>query len=121
MKKYQRGGTIISIMFWVIAVVIVAMIGIKTLPVLSEYMDIKSTLTKIAGETGLGDDQIRDKFLKQSIISDINSVKPQDLRIQTSQYGGSIIQVKYRRDVPLVWNFGLYFDFDIRAGRASSN
>ena len=121
MMKYQKGMSIIGIMFTAIGVIIVAMIAMKTLPVLSEYMDIKSTLAKLANESSSTEDEIRKKFGNQAIISDITSVKPQDLIIQTSQYAGSTISVKYRRDVPLAWNFGLYFDFDIKAGRTTGN
>lgn len=121
MRTQQRGMTVIGMLFTAVVVIVVGMIGIKTFSALSEYMDLKSTLNKLADESGATDEQIRENFVKQSRVSDFTSVKPEDLRIQTSQFGGSVIQVKYRRDVPLAWNFGLYFDFDIKAGKGTNN
>ena len=120
-KTQQRGMTMLGMLFTAIVVIVVGMVAIKSFSALSEYMDIKSTLNKLADESGVSEDQIRENFLKQSRVSDFVSVKPEDLQIKTSQFGGSVIQVQYRRDVPLAWNFGLYFDFDIKAGKETNN
>lgn len=109
MKTQQRGMTMLGMLFTAIVVIVVGMVAIKSFSALSEYMDIKSTLNKLADESGVSEDQIRENFLKQSRVSDFVSVKPEDLQIKTSQFGGSVIQVQYRRDVPLAWNFWLVF------------
>ena len=97
-----------------IAIVFVAIIGMKLVPAYIEYFTIKKAIVgiskELAGREGSVSD-VRRAFENRSAIDDIKSVKSTDL-VVTKEGSGFLITTSYRREVPLFANIGVYIDFE---------
>ena len=112
MRKNQLGVGLGGLMMGSVIVIVVAMVGIKLLPSYIEFFAIKKAVNAIAGEKAGGASvaEIRKSFDARSAIDDITSVRAADLEI-TKEGGQLVIAARYRKEVGLVGNVGVYIDF----------
>ena len=112
MRKKQLGVGLGGLMMGSVIVIVVAMVGIKLLPSYIEFFAIKKAVNAIAGEKAGGASvaEIRKSFDARSAIDDITSVRAADLEI-TKEGGQLVIAARYRKEVGLVGNVGVYIDF----------
>jgi hypothetical protein len=116
MRKKQRGVSALSTVFTV-AVLGGLLLGLfKLIPVYTEYFEVKHTLTDIAQNQQLSELDARKKFQLMAAVAGIDSIKAENLIVVA---GSNILflRAKYRREVPLVANVSLAFDFDTSAGQ----
>lgn len=114
----QRGITLMGLIIGSVALVFVALLGMRLLPSYLEYFTIRQALAAIGNEVRGRDVQVaevRRAFLNRAVIDDIKSVHASDLVI-SKQGSGYAIDVAYRKEIPLFANVGVYIDFE-----ASSN
>jgi Domain of unknown function (DUF4845) len=112
-QKQQRGITLISMLFFGIIVVFVALIVMKLVPAYVEYFTIKHVLTDIGNDPeikSMDNSAIRQKFLKRTLIDEIHSIKPDDLEI-TRAHGATVISADYQFQTKLAGNVSLLVDF----------
>ncbi|GGP19826.1 DUF4845 domain-containing protein [Silvimonas iriomotensis] len=112
MRK-QAGLSFFGFILVAIVVAAAAVTFFKVVPAWVEYFNIEKTITTLAKEeAGASPADIRSSFSKHAQINDMDSVKPEDLKI--SQAGGiTTISVSYERVVPLIGNCSLLFAFDV--------
>jgi hypothetical protein len=48
--RAQRGITLLGLLFWAVLVAFVALIGMRVLPTINEYLTIQRAVNKVAGE-----------------------------------------------------------------------
>ncbi|GGP27399.1 DUF4845 domain-containing protein [Silvimonas amylolytica] len=119
MRK-QAGLSFFGFVIVAIVVAAVAVTAFKAVPAWIEYFNVQKTIsTLVKEEAGASPADIRASFSRHSQISDMDSVKPEDLKI--SQGGGvTTISVSYERVVPLVGNCSLLFTFDVSKSSGAS-
>jgi len=112
MRKKQLGVGLGGLMMGSVIVIVVAMVGIKLLPSYIEFFAIKKAVNAIASEKAGGASvvEIRKSFDARATIDDISSIKSADLEI-TKDGGQLVIAARYRKEVGLVGNLGVYIDF----------
>ena len=112
MGNSQRGMGMMGIMLVCIAVVLVAIGGLKIVPAYIEYGQVKKAVAGVAG----GPDargtvaDIRKAFDKRAQVDDIQAVSGGDLEI-TKEGGQVVIAFAYQKKVPLFANVSVTFDF----------
>lgn len=112
MRKKQLGVGLGGLMMGSVILIVVAMVGIKLLPSYIEFFAIKKAVNAIASEKAGGASvaEIRKSFDARSAIDDITSVKAADLEV-TKEGNQLVIAARYRKEIGLVGNVGVYIDF----------
>lgn len=116
-KREQQGIALSSMLFWSIVLVMVAVFGMKVVPVYIENATIKKNLIAITNDPSLQNSsasQIRLAFSKRAQIDGITEVSSKDIKI-TREKGKLNLSVDYSVIVPLVANVSLKIDFDTQA------
>lgn len=117
MKK-QRGLSLISTLIVGAFLMAALMLGLKLVPVYTEYFAVKKAFNNVVSslDSAAAPSEYRSAFSKYAQVDDISSVDPK--AIQVSKEGGkTVLQISYRREVPLVANASLVFDFDVSSGK----
>jgi|SRR3972149_9767995 len=112
MRNKQLGLGLGGLMVGAVIFIVLAMLGLKLSPSYIEFFAIKKAVNAIAGEKASGSSvaQIRKSFDARATIDAIESVKGSDLEI-TKEGNELVISAKYRKEIPLVANVGIYIDF----------
>ncbi|GAA5168245.1 DUF4845 domain-containing protein [Viridibacterium curvum] len=113
-KRKQSGLTLVSTLIVGMFLVAALMLGLKLVPVFTEYSAVKGAFKSIISSTDVQQSAtvFRNAFAKYAQINDINSVDPQTI-VVTKEDGRAYLSVDYRREVELFGNCGLYFDFSV--------
>lgn len=110
----QRGITLISLVFVIGLVVLVAVLGIKVFPDVQEYFAavkaVKATAVDPASQAGSVAD-IRRNFDKRKSIDNITAVSGEDLDI-TKEGNEIVIAFAYSKKIPLSGPVSLVIDFE---------
>ena len=114
MKKKQQGATFIGMALIAIAVVFIAIVGIKMVPTYAEYFVVKKVLStmKTSGElknTTIQD--IRKSFSRRAGIDNVTSVTAQDLQITKNGGEDAVVVADYSVKVPIAGNVSVCMDF----------
>jgi Domain of unknown function (DUF4845) len=112
MRKKQLGVSLGGLLFVAAILIALAVLGMKLAPSYIEFFSIKKAVNAIASEKAGGASvaEIRKSFDAHATIDDISSVKAADLEI-TKEGNQLVIGARYRREIPLVGNIGIYIDF----------
>jgi len=113
MKK-QRGLTLLSLLFFAVLIILVALLGIKVAPEVIEYYaivkDAKATAMDPASRTA-SVAEIQRNFDKRKSIDNISAIAGADLDI--SKEGNEIvIAFAYTKRIPLFGPASLLIDFE---------
>lgn len=122
MKNRQSGLSLVGVLLSGVVLVFFFLVGMRTVPVFTEYMALKRIINAIV-ETRVGADvtiqDVRRDFDKRADVQDVTSVSGQDLIVV--KRGNSVeISVEYTRTVPLVANASLLFEFQTTAKNSGS-
>lgn len=99
--RHQRGVSLIGLLFWAIIVALVALVGLRVLPTVNEYMTIKRAVNTIATSGASTVPEIRSAFDRQKEIEySITSIDGKDLEI-TKENERIVIAFAYEKEVPL--------------------
>ncbi|WP_374335827.1 DUF4845 domain-containing protein [Leeia sp.] len=113
-RKAEHGLSIMGLIIVAAVLGFFLLVIAKTIPSISEYQAVKNALKKVASEGGTPA-QIRAAFDKTADITDIHSIKGEDLEIQGS--GDNVtVRAAYGAKVALFGNVSLVLDFDTSAG-----
>jgi len=114
--KNQRGVTLVGMVVICIAIVIVAIGGLKIAPAYIEYYKVKKAVVAIAQANRGGTVQdVRRAFELRQAIDDIDVIGPKDLDI-TKEGNDVVVSAAYAKRIPLFGNVNVVIDF-----AASSN
>ncbi len=110
MQKKQLGVSLGGLVVALFILIILGLLGLKVAPPYMEYSSIKKAVVSVAQEkSGASMSDIRKAFDARSGIDDFTSVK--GVLDVTKEGGQLVITATYRKEVPLFWNVGLFWDF----------
>jgi hypothetical protein len=112
MRNKQSGVSLFGLLAVSVVLVAVALVGMKLVPSYLEFMAVKKVIKSVAEEKGGASTaaEIRNSFALRASVDAIESVKGSDLEI-TKDSSGLLIATRYRKEIPLVGNTGIYIDF----------
>lgn len=114
---HQQGFSLSSMLFWSIILVLVAVLGMKVVPVYIENASIKKNLIAISNDSNLQNastDQIRLAFTKRAQIDGITAITAKDIKIMRDK-GQLMLSTNYSVNVPLFGNIALLIDFETQS------
>ena len=111
MRNRQLGISLTGLIVGAFVLIIVVLLGMKTLPPYLEYFTAKKLITIIANEQRGGSVlDVRRAWQLKTAIENVEAINEKDLEI-TKEGGEVVISFAYRKDVPLFGNVGVYMDF----------
>ena len=109
-RKSQSGLSLVGVMLVGSMAAAVVLLGLRLVPVVSEYFGIKRALASVAGAANPQTatvPELRNAFAKRAIVDDISA---SDVDI-TKENGRIVMSVDYSRKVPLISNVSLMIEF----------
>lgn len=106
MKHEQRGMTLIGFIVVLGVVGLFAYMGMKLIPMYSEYYGVKQALSGLAGEPGIASKdpaKIKDLFFRRLYISYADNIKPEHVKLVRKD-AGYLMTVVYEVRKPLIVN-----------------
>ena len=99
--RVQRGVTLVGLLFWAVVIAFVALIGLRVLPTINEYLTIQRAINKVASEGLSTVPEIRTAFDRQKEIEyAISSISGKDLKI-TKEDERVVIRFAYQKEIEL--------------------
>jgi hypothetical protein len=112
-RKSQSGLSLVGVLLVGSMAAAVVLLGLRLVPVVSEYFGIKRALASVAGAANPQTatvPELRNAFSKRAIVDDISSITASDVDI-TKENGRIVMSVDYSRKVPLFSNVSLLIEF----------
>ncbi len=113
MKRMQSGMTLIGFVIVLAVVGLFAYIGMKLVPMYSEFYAVKSALKGLSAEPGIADQdpaKIQDLFFRRLYISYAENVKPENVKIKRVDAGWQM-DVNYEVRKPIISNLDVVGKF----------
>ena len=113
MKRTQRGITLIGFILVLAVVGIFVFVGMKVIPMYSEYYSVKSALKGLSEEDGIANEdpaKIQDLFFRRLYISYSENVKPEHVKIKRIDNGWQM-DVNYEVRKPMIYNLDVVGKF----------
>jgi hypothetical protein len=120
--RTQRGIGFFGVLVLLIAIVFVAVIGMKVAPAYIEYFTIKKAVTGMVESGELRNATVADvrkAFDRRAIVDEISSIGPNDLEI-TKEGSEIVIGFAYEKRIPLFYNISVLIDFQGSSKRGST-
>ena len=114
MKRTQRGMTLIGFIMVLAVVGVFIYMGMKLIPMYSEYYSLKQALGSLAREPGITDNdpaKIKDLLFRRLDISYASNIKPEHVKIVRKD-AGYLMTVAYEVRKPLIANVDVVGRFD---------
>ena len=113
MKRTQRGMTLIGFIITLAVVGVFVYMGMKTIPMYSEYYAVKQALNGLASEpgvTGYDPAKVKDLFFRRLYISYADNIKPEHVKVVRKD-AGYVMTVEYEVRKPLIANLDVVGKF----------
>ena len=114
MKRTQGGMTLVGFIIVLAVAGVFIYMGMKVIPMYSEYYAVKQALQGLAGEPGIADQspaKIQDLFFRRLYISYADTVKPEHVKVVRKD-AGYLMTVKYEVRKPLIANLDVVGKFE---------
>lgn len=114
MKRKQRGITMLGFLITLCLVIFFAYCAMKIVPMYIEYYSVKKALASIASDAQAADatkEKIRANFARHMQIDYVATVKPEMLKIESTDTGYNLI-MNYERREPLFANLDVVGKFN---------
>ena len=111
--KSQSGVSLIGVMIGGAVLAALLLVGLKLIPVISEYMGVKRSMVAVvagANPQTATVSELRSAFTKRALVDDVTTVTASDLDI-TKEDGRIVMSIEYSRKVKLFGNVSLLIDF----------
>lgn len=125
MKRTQRGMTLIGFVITLAVVGVFLYMGMKVIPMYSEYFSVKQALEGLSKESDITQQdpaKIKDLFFRRLYISYAENVKPENVKIVRKDVG-YLMSVNYEVRKPLIGNLDVVGKFsaekELRRGDSS--
>ncbi|HSD44190.1 MAG TPA: DUF4845 domain-containing protein [Burkholderiales bacterium] len=112
-RQRQQGLGFAGVLILLIAIVFIAIIGMKLVPAYIEYFTIKKAITGMtqSGELRGGSvADVRKAFDRRAAVDDITALRPEDLEI-TKEGNEIVVAFAYEKRIPLFYNVSVLIDF----------
>ena len=113
MKRTQGGMTMLGFLITLSVVILFIFCGMKIVPMYIEYYSVKKMLATISGNpeaASASKDKIRGLFARSLQIDYVKIIKPEMLKIETTDSGYNLV-VDYERREELVANLDVVGKF----------
>ena len=113
MKRTQRGMTLIGFIITLAVVGVFVYMGMKTIPMYSEFYAVKQALNGLASEpgvTGYDPAKIKDLFFRRLYISYADNIKAEHVKVVRKD-AGYLMTVEYEVRKPLIANLDVVGKF----------
>lgn len=113
MKRTQSGMTLVGFIMVLAVVGVFAYMGMKVIPMYSEYYSVKQAMAGLANEPGIAETdpaKIRDLFFRRLYISYSENIKSQDVKLVRKE-AGWLMTVDYEVRRPLIANLDVVGKF----------
>ncbi|GAA5079509.1 DUF4845 domain-containing protein [Lysobacter panacisoli] len=114
MKRNQSGMTLIGFIIVLAVVGVFIYMGMKLVPMYSEYFAVKEALKELSSEAGISQKdpgRIKDLFFRRLYVSYSDNVKQENVKIARRDTG-YIITVDYEVRRPLIANIDVVGHFN---------
>jgi len=114
MKRKQSGITLIGFIIVLGVVGVFAYMGMKLIPMYSEFYAVKQALQGLANEpeiTNKDPAKIKDLFFRRLYISYAENIKPEHVKLERKD-AGYVMKVKYEVRKPLIANLDVVGRFE---------
>lgn len=112
LKSSQRGVSLSGLIIWLFVIAIVVVLGMKVVPDVIEYWQIKKAIAEIRHDGRLATvTDVRNAFDRYANINQISAVDGKDLTI-APQGNGFDISVAYEKRIKMFGPVSLVIDFD---------
>ena len=114
MKRTQGGMTLIGFILTLAVAGIFIYVGMKVIPMYSEYYAVKKSLDGLALEPGINNaspDRVRALFFRRLYVNYSENVKPENVKIERRE-GGWLMTVRYEVRRPLISNLDVVGNFE---------
>lgn len=113
MKRTQRGMTLIGFIVVLAVVGLFVYVGMKLVPMYSEFYAVKQAMKQVAAEPGVANKapkEIADTFFRRLYISYAENVKNENVKIERGDRGW-VMTVEYEVRRPLIANLDVVGKF----------
>ena len=113
MKRLQSGMTMLGFLITLSVVILLAYCAMKIVPMYIEFYSVKKALASMANEADLANapkDKIRASFARHMQIDYVSVIKPEMLKIETTDAGYNLL-VDYERREALLANLDVVGKF----------
>ena len=113
MKRTQRGITLVGFILVLAVVGLFVFVGMKLVPMYSEYYSVKAALKSLADQPDIADTdpaKIQDLFFRRLYISYSENVKPEHVKIKRIDKGWQM-DVDYEVRKPMIYNLDVVGKF----------
>ena len=113
MKRTQGGMTMLGFLITLSVVILFLFVGMKIVPMYIEYYSVKKMLGTIAANPESATapkDKIRGMFARSLQIDYVKIIRPEMLKIETTESGYNLV-VDYERREPLIANLDVVAKF----------
>ena len=113
MKRKQGGMTMLGFLITLSVVILFLFCGMKIVPMYIEYYSVKKMLATISGNpeaASASKDKIRGLFARSLQIDYVKIIKPEMLKIETTESGYNLV-MDYERREPLIANLDVVAKF----------
>jgi hypothetical protein len=113
MKRTQGGITLLGFILILAVAGIAVYVGMKVIPMYSEYYAVKKSLDGLALEPGINNtppDRIKALFFRRLYVNYSDNVKPEDVAIERME-GGWKMTVSYEVRRPMIANLDVVGNF----------
>ena len=111
--KSQSGVSLIGVMIGGAVLAALLLVGLKLIPVISEYMGVKRSMAAVVGGANPQTAtvaELRSAFTKRAMVDDVTTITASDVDI-TKEDGRIVMSIEYSRKVKLFGNVSLLIDF----------
>ncbi len=111
--KSQSGLSLIGVMIGGAVLAALLLVGLKLIPVISEYMGVKRSMAAVVGGANPQTAtvaELRSAFTKRAMVDDVTTITASDVDI-TKEDGRIVMSIEYSRKVKLFGNVSLLIDF----------
>jgi hypothetical protein len=114
-SRGQRGISLLGLLFWAILIGIVAVVALRVLPTVNEYLTVQRAVNKIATSGATTVPELRAAFDKQKDIEySISSISGKDLNI-TKENEKVVIRFAYDKVIELAGPVFLLIKYEGRS------
>ena len=100
-SRPQRGVSLLGLLLWAIVIGSLALVALRVLPTINEYLTIQKAVNKVAAENLTTVPEIRAAFERQKDIEySISSISSKDLKI-TKEDDKVVISFAYDKEIEL--------------------
>ena len=114
MRRHQQGMTLTSFILVLAVVGVFLYMGMKVIPMYSEYFAVKKALEGMAREPGMASstpEQVKDQFFRRMEADYVDDIKPENVKVSRKE-AGWVMTVEYEVRKPLIANMDIVGRFN---------